>query len=92
MNHTHRLAFWLTIIGLLVILTVSSAYLFLITKSPLSFEEMDFNNSGYVTFSELNYANSYGTRELRENDKICTEFFALKDGLRIKLKCNATNL
>ena len=39
MHHTHRLAFWLTIMGLLVTLTVSSAYLFLITKSPLSFEE-----------------------------------------------------
>lgn len=86
-----RLAFWLTVAGLIVIVTVSAGYLYLITKSPLSFDETDFDNSGYVTLSELFYASSYGVRALKIGARNCVEYYSLKDGLRLKLECDHTN-
>jgi len=88
MKRRSKLAFWLAFSGVVLIVSVGASYLYLIKKSPLAFDEMDFDQNGFVTFSELDYASSYGTRQVTENDMSCIEYYALKDGLRLKVVCN----
>jgi len=83
-----KLIFWLTLSGMTIIVIIFSTYFYLVEKSPLTFQEMDFNKNGYVTFFELIYANSYGTREISMGDTSCIEYYALKDGARLKLECS----
>jgi len=74
MTKNRRLVFWLTFAGILLIAFIATFYLYLLQKSPLSFEEMDFDQSGYVTFSELIRANSEKIGiDQRENDKNPTD-------------------
>ena len=72
---------------MMIIALIFVAYLYLVEKSPLTFQQMDFDQNGYVTFFELNYANSYGTREISMGDISCIEYYALKDGVKLKLEC-----
>ncbi len=83
-----RLPFWLTSFGVVLIVSVGASYLYLVGKSPLAFDELDFDRNGLVTFDELVYASSYGTRRVTENGVGCVEYYALKDGLRLKLACD----
>ena len=83
-----RITFWLTLSGVSLIVAVGASYLHLVGTSPLAFEEMDFDENGFVTFFELAYANSYGTRRITEHEKTCTEYYALKDGSQLKIICN----
>jgi len=61
----------LATLGVLIVIVIPAVYLYLLTKSPLSFEEMDFDDNGYVTFSELIYANSYCHRLVLNGQVIC---------------------
>ena len=88
MQSRSRLNFWLTLIGVSIIVSIGSAYLYLIKKSPLPFAEMDFDDNGLVTLSELHYANSYGTRTTVIDNKDCIEYYALKDNKRLKVSCD----
>ena len=83
-----KLAFWLTSLGIALIVSVGASYLYLLRKSPLAFDELDFDQNGFVTFGELAYSSSYRTREVTENGVRCIEYYALKDGLRLKLACH----
>lgn len=56
-------------------------------QSPLAYESMDFNHDGKVSFSEADYASSFGTRMVVDHGRHCTEYFAYKDGLPLKLVC-----
>ena len=87
MTGRSRLAFWLALSGVSVIVVVGASYISLVGTSPLTFDAMDFDRDGFVTFPELFYANAYGTRQVTENGKTCTEYYALKDGLRLKVVC-----
>lgn len=55
--------------------------------SPLTYMEMDFNKDGTVSLSELDYATSYGTKEVEQKGEKCIEYFAYKDGLPLKVVC-----
>ena len=59
--------------GVIIVVVIPALYLYLLTKSPLSFEETDFDDNGYVTFSELIYANSYCARVIPNDQVICKE-------------------
>jgi hypothetical protein len=63
----------LTTLGVLIVITIPAFYLFLLAISPLTFDEMDFDDSGYVTFSELIYANSSCHRLTLDGRVICEE-------------------
>ena len=63
----------LATLGVMIVTVIPALYLYLLTKSPLSFEEMDFDDNGIVTFSELNYANSYCVRVIQKDQVICKE-------------------
>lgn len=83
-----RITFWLTLLGVSLIVAVGASYLHLVGTSPLAFHEMDFDENGFVTFSELVYANSYATRHITGHDRSCTEYYALKDGSQLKIICD----
>jgi len=63
----------LATLGVMIVIVIPALYLYLLSKSPLSFEEMDFDDNGIVTFSELIYANSYCVREIQQDQVICKE-------------------
>ncbi len=63
----------LTTLGVLIVVTIPAAYLFLITLSPLTFDEMDFDDNGFVTFSELIHANLNCHRLILDGRVICDE-------------------
>ena len=83
-----KLVFWLPLSGVSLIVVVGASYIRLVGTSPLTFDPIDFDRDGSVTFSELVYANAYGTRQVTENSRTCTEYYALKDGLWLKIVCN----
>jgi hypothetical protein len=59
----------------------------LVYFAPLTYAEMDLDHNGTVSFSEADYAFSYGERVVLNEGERCIEFFAYKDGLPLKLKC-----
>ena len=56
----------LATLGVMIVIVIPALYLYLLTKSPLSFEEMDFDDNGIVTFSDLIYAYSYCVLEIQQ--------------------------
>jgi len=63
----------LATLGVTIVVAIPALYLYLLTKSPLSFKEMDFDNNGIVTFSEIIYANAYCVRAIPKHQVICKE-------------------
>jgi len=63
----------LATLGVMIVILIPALYLYLLMKSPLSFKEMDFDDNGIVTFSELIYANSYCVRVIQKGQVICKE-------------------
>jgi len=61
----------LTTFGVLIVVAIPAAYLFLLALSPLTFDEMDFDDNGFVTFSELIHANSNCHRLVLDGRVIC---------------------
>ena len=73
--------------GVVIVVAIAALYLYLLSKSPLSFSEMDFNDNGVVTFSELIHASSHGIRPIRQGDGVCREYYALGDGTTLRIDC-----
>ena len=63
-------------------------FLYFVSKSPLTYEELDLNENGNVSFFEVEYASSYGRRKIHKDGKECIEYYAQKDGLTLKVECN----
>ena len=61
----------LATLGVLIVVAIPTLYLFLLAISPLTFDEMDFDDNGFVTFSELIYANSNCHRLILDGRVIC---------------------
>lgn len=57
------------------------------SQVPMSFHEADLNHDGAVSFTEAAYIVSSGTRRLFHNGRRCSELFAYKDGLPLKVVC-----
>ena len=53
----------------------------------MSFEETDLDHDGHVSWSEAEYVCDFGQRQVISNGKQCTEYFAYKDGLTLKVVC-----
>lgn len=62
----------LATIGVMIVILVPALYLFLLLKTPLSFKELDFDDNGIVTFSELIHAHLYCDRVIN-GQVICKE-------------------
>ena len=63
----------LTTLGVLIVVAIPAVYLFLLALSPLTFDETDFDDNGFVTFSELIHANSNCHRLTLDGRVICNE-------------------
>ena len=74
-------------LGVAIVVVPAALYLYLLTKSPLSFKEMDFNDNGMVTFSELIYASSYGVRVIKKGQAFCEEYYSLNDSVSLRIDC-----
>ena len=59
----------------------------LCSSSPMSFDEIDRDHNGRVSEAEAEYACDCGQRKVISNGKECTEYFAYKDGLTLKVVC-----
>jgi hypothetical protein len=75
-----------TVAGFLAV-AYSIIYGWMVYQSPLAYGEMDFNHDGTVSYSEVGYASSIGTRMFMDHGRHCTEYFAYKDGLPLKTVC-----
>ena len=77
----------LATLGVALVLVPAVLYLYLLTKSSLPFAEMDFNDNGIVTFSELIYASSYGVRVIKKGQAFCEEYYSLNDSVSLRIDC-----
>lgn len=75
------------IVSISFALTGLALYLILLYGLPFTPDEMDMNSNGIVGMSELSYFFDYDTRLVIQDNQECTEYFALKDGLRLKMVC-----
>lgn len=53
------------------------------SQVPMTFEEADLDKDGWVSLTEASYIASSGTRAIGR----CAEYFAYKDGLKLKTVC-----
>jgi len=76
----------------IVACSIVTVYLLLIAayslKQGYSWEEMDWDEDGSTSIGEFFAASDIGVREVEQNGKKCTEYFAYKDGLAIKIICH----
>lgn len=77
------------VISLLLVL-ILGVCLYLLSL-PFSYEELDLNDNGLLSFEEIGYVTSYGEREVMHKGKKCIEYYALKDGLPLKVVCILKN-
>lgn len=63
------------------------AFVWLVYSAPLTWGELDLDRDGKVTFGEASYAASFGKRATQVDGRQCTEYFAYKDGLPLKVVC-----
>lgn len=76
--------------GLVLTAVYWAAFGLLVYTAPMSFKELDLNHDGQVSFGEADYAASFGEREIQVNGQQCTEYFAYKDGLPLKVVCRSS--
>ncbi len=78
------------IFGLIVFLVFG--YLFLrgaaSWRQGYSWNEMDWSQKGSTSLADFFAASDIGKRETNVNGVACTEYYAYKDGLPIKMICH----
>lgn len=52
------------------------------------YNELDFNNDGHVTIGDYMKAIDLDKRQVQKEERACTEYYYLKDGMAYSLKCN----
>lgn len=75
--------------GAVIVVFYWVAFGWLVYMAPMSYRELDLNHDGQVSFDEVSYAASFGERALQVNGQQCTEYFANKDGLPLKVVCDS---
>ncbi|MFC4930464.1 hypothetical protein [Massilia sp. GCM10023247] len=59
----------------------------MVYRSPLPYDAIDLDHDGSVSFTEADYASSFGMRTIYRQGEKCVEYFAEKDGAALKLVC-----
>lgn len=57
------------------------------SRGPMSLADADLDKSGHVSYLEADYVCNCGARPVTQDGKQCTEYFAAKDGLPLKVVC-----
>lgn len=87
MRTRHKIAIGIAIVSISPILFVIGLLFFSAFKTGYTLKEMDWNNSGMTSISEILFAGDVGKRKINIDTLDCVEFFDFKDGLPIKLIC-----
>ncbi len=75
------------IVTAVLVLGYWAVFAWMVARSPLSFDAIDFDHDGSVSFDEADYASSFGMRTIYRDGNQCVEYFAEKDGAALKLVC-----
>ncbi len=78
----------LAIVTAVLVLAYWAVFAWMVFRSPLSYEAIDFDHDGSVSFDEADYASSFGMRTIYRDGSECVEYFAEKDGAALKLVCS----
>lgn len=90
-RHNFIALLYLTGAGMAISLVYIVIIYLLITMLPFDYNDVDLDKNGIISLTEYEYSASYGSRIIKKNGKDCTEYYALKDGLPLKLNCNQSN-
>ena len=72
-------------LGIVSVLLLVTVIAFWFARVP--FTDMDLNQDGWLGISEAMYFFDHGTRKVTIEGEVCTEYYALKDGLPLKVVC-----
>ena len=70
-----------------IVLLYWGAFGWMVYRAPVSYEAIDLDHDGSVSFDEADYASSFGMRTIYRQGEKCLEYFAEKDGHALKLVC-----
>jgi hypothetical protein len=71
----------------LILLIIVGGLCYYSWSSPFTYGELDLDNNGVISPTEFEYLMSNGQRKILHAGKQCVEYYALKDGLPIKIVC-----
>lgn len=83
-----RLTIFLGGFSLMLIVGLTSIVIF----GEYSLAVMDWNQDGATTPIEIVESIDIGVREVSVDDRACKEYFAKKDGLEVKIVCDAPSV
>ncbi|HEY8099238.1 MAG TPA: hypothetical protein VIF82_00645 [Burkholderiaceae bacterium] len=88
MSMWRKILVGLFIVACLGLAIFAVAIIFGMITSPFSYNEMDFDNDGQVTFSEIVYGSAFRKNEVEVEEKKCIQYISLKDGRILKVVCH----
>ena len=74
-------------VAIILIILVVFGFVSLLRSMPFTYSELDINKNGFLSIQEIEYVTSYGNRKVMYKGKECLEYYALKDGLPMKIVC-----
>lgn len=77
----------IVIVTAVLFLAYWAVFAWMVYRSPLQYEAIDFDHDGSVSFDEADYASSFGMRTIYRDGEQCVEYFAEKDGAALKQVC-----
>jgi len=77
----------IVIVTAVIVLGYWAVFAWMVYRSPLTYEAIDFDHDGSVSFNEADYASSFGMRTIYRDGAECVEYFAEKDGAALKEVC-----
>lgn len=77
----------LVLVTAAIILGYWAVFGWMVYRSPLSYDAIDLDHDGSVSFTEADYASSFGMRAIHRQGEECVEYFAEQDGAALKLVC-----
>ena len=77
----------LVLVTAALILAYWAVFGWMVYRSPLPYEAIDLDHDGSVSFTEADYASSFGMRAIQRQGEECVEYFAEQDGAALKLVC-----
>lgn len=77
----------LVLVTAVIFLGYWAVFGWMVYRSPLPYEAIDLDHNGSVSFTEADYVSSFGMRTIYRQGEKCVEYFAQKDGAKLKLVC-----
>ena len=68
-------------------LIVAATFVGAILRSPLTWSDMDWNADGRSSLLEAVESTDVGVRPRWQDGRACEEFFSMKDGLSLRIRC-----